>query len=256
MGKIKDIVCFEVLDSRGIPTIRCLMKSASGYVVHATSPSGASCGTHEAVELRDNDSSRYFGKGVRGVIDKSRRLLIPHLLGFRLDEQALFDQKLIDLDATPNKSKFGANSLLAISLAYAKLSCSENNQHLFQSLSNNDVIQLPVPLVNVINGGVHSNNALQIQEIMLVPFGFDSFSDSIRCASELFTLLKRRSSDLGYATSVGDEGGLAPSIQTVDEALDLLSSVIDDSNYKLSEHVSFALDCALFILEKRFAIGS
>ncbi|HJN38272.1 MAG TPA: phosphopyruvate hydratase [Gammaproteobacteria bacterium] len=245
MNKIKNIVCVEVLDSRGRPTIRCIMYSMQGHVAQATSPSGASCGSYEALELRDSHSDRYLGLGVAEVISALDKELIPHLLGFELGEQSLFDQQLIEIDGTTNKSRLGANSLLAISLAYAKLSSLVDQNDFYKSLlKDSDDVKLPIPFVNVINGGAHANNKLEIQEVMIVPFGFDSFADSIRCASELFALLKQHLSSQGVATTVGDEGGIAPNISSVDEALDLLTKVIEGSRYKLGEHVCFALDCA------------
>lgn len=243
MFSIKSVFAREVLDSRGNPTVELELVSSHGHKAWAQVPSGASTGSFEAHELRDGDKARFHGKGVLRACQNINKNIKNNILGFKLCDQKSFDQLLLDLDGTPNKTNLGANAILACSLAYARLSALVNNQKLYQYLSPTKP-KLPVPMFNLINGGKHGGENIDIQEFMIVPHGISSFKEQYRAASEVFHTLKGILHDMGYSTAVGDEGGFAPALESNLQALDLLSEAISKSGYKLGEEISFALDVA------------
>ncbi len=242
--KIKSIKAREIIDSRGNPTVEVDLATAN-HSVRAAVPSGASTGAFEAHELRDKDPKRYMGKGVLKAVDHVNTLLAPKLIDSAHNSQADFDQKLLDLDGSENKSKLGANALLGLSLAYAKAFAAENNMPLYKSLNPNATnFKLPVPLMNVINGGEHANNSLDVQEFMIVPTCGGSFKESLRAGCEVFHNLKKIIDAKGMSVSVGDEGGFAPNLATNKEALTLIMSAIEKAGYKAGEDIKIALDVA------------
>ena len=243
MFSIKSVYAREVLDSRGNPTVELELFSSHGHKAWVQVPSGASTGSLEAHELRDEDPSRYHGKGVLRACQNINKNIKNHILGFPLCQQNEFDKLLLSLDGTPNKTNLGANAILACSLGYARLSAQVNNQKLYQYLSLNNS-KLPIPMFNLINGGKHGGGNLDIQEFMIVPHGIESFKEQYRAASEVFHTLKKILKDLNFSTAVGDEGGFAPALESNYQALDLLSEAISKSGYKLGEDISFALDVA------------
>ena len=244
MSKISSIKLLTVIDSRGHPTLRCLMQSSSGTKVKATAPSGASCGTYEACERRDEDAQVFFGKGVYGVIRNAEEYLLDLLIGFPIGQQEKFDQFLIEKDGTPNKTKFGANVILALSMAYTQLSAKEVNQELYEYVGDGEYT-LPVPLVNVLNGGVHADNSIDIQEFMLVPHGFDTFSNAIRSVCEVFNQLKKNLKAKGFSSNVGDEGGFAPDLEGSEHVLEEIKNAVVKAGYQPGKDISFAKDISL-----------
>jgi len=241
---IMDLRAREVLDSRGNPTIevKCLLED--GTVGSAMVPSGASTGTHEAVELRDGDKNRYMGKGVLKAVKAVSEEISPALIGMEASDQAGIDSALIDLDGTPNKGRLGANAILGVSMAVARAASSSFGLPLYVYLGGRIASTLPVPMMNVINGGKHADNPLDVQEFMIVPAGFERFSDAIRCGVEVFHSLKRSLAKKGFSTNVGDEGGFAPDLRTTQEALEILMEAIERAGYSPGEHVYLALDVA------------
>ncbi|MBA3818925.1 MAG: phosphopyruvate hydratase, partial [Deltaproteobacteria bacterium] len=234
----------EVLDSRGNPTVEAEVGLDSGALGRAIVPSGASTGEHEALELRDGDAARFLGKGVQKAVDNIRDVIAPTLIGMDATDQAALDAALIALDGTPTKSHLGANAILAVSMAAARAAALGHELPLYRYLGGVGAVTLPVPLMNVINGGSHADNNLDIQEFMIVPSGFDRFEDSLRAGVEVFHHLKKLLSSRGKATNVGDEGGFAPSLESGDEALTLLLEAIEKAGYKPGEQISLALDVA------------
>jgi len=244
MSSIVDIVGREILDSRGNPTVEADVLLESGVSGRAAVPSGASTGTREAVELRDGDKERYGGKGVLNAIAHINTEICEAIVGLDAIEQAFIDQTLIDLDATENKSRLGANALLAVSLAVAKAAAEESGLPLYRYLGGAAGMQLPVPMMNVINGGAHANNSLDIQEFMIVPVVDESFSEALRCGAEIFQTLRKLIDAKGMPTTVGDEGGFAPSLPNNEAALQFIMEAIEKAGYAAGSEVVIALDCA------------
>ena len=244
MSSIVDIVGREILDSRGNPTVEADVLLESGVIGRAAVPSGASTGTREAVELRDGDDDRYGGKGVLNAIAHINTEICEAIIGLDAIEQSFIDQTLIDLDATDNKSRLGANAILAVSLAVAKAAGEDSGLPLYRYLGGAAGMQLPVPMMNVINGGAHANNNLDIQEFMIVPVGVESFSEAVRCGAEIFQTLRKLIDATGMPTTVGDEGGFAPNLPNNEAALQLIMEAIDKAGYTPGSQVAIALDCA------------
>jgi enolase len=234
----------EVLDSRGNPTVEAEVGLDGGALGRAIVPSGASTGEHEALELRDGDAARYLGKGVQKAVDHVRDIIAPTLIGMDATDQSAIDAALLALDGTPTKSHLGANAILAVSMACARAAALGHDLPLYRYLGGVGAVTLPVPLMNVINGGSHADNNLDIQEFMIVPAGFDRFEDALRAGVETFHHLKKLLSSRGKATNVGDEGGFAPSLDNGDEALALLMEAIAKAGYKAGEQMFLALDVA------------
>ncbi len=244
MSEIVWVNAREILDSRGNPTVEAEIGLEDGSFARAIVPSGASTGEHEALELRDGDANRYLGKGVLQAIANISDVIAPTLVGMDASDQAELDAALIELDGTPTKSKLGANAILAVSMAAARASASSHNLPLFRYLGGVGAVTLPVPLMNIINGGAHADNNLDIQEFMIVPAGFDRFAEALRAGVEIFHNLKKILSSRGKATNVGDEGGFAPSLDSADEAMTLILEAIDKAGYKAGEQIFLALDVA------------
>jgi len=244
MSKIKKIFGRQILDSRGNPTVEVEIILNNGIKSRASVPSGASTGEHEAIEKRDGDASKYLGKGVSKVIKNINFEINNNLKGFLPFDQEKVDRKLIELDGTENKSRLGANALLGVSLAVARVSAKARSKSLFKYLSNKNSFVLPTPLMNFINGGAHANNSLDFQEIMIMPVGAESFSEALRWGAEIFHHLKKILSDNSYSTSVGDEGGFSPQIKSVDEAIELLCNAVKNSGRNLDNDIKFAIDAA------------
>ena len=244
MSDIRNLHAREILDSRGNPTIEVEVWLESGAFGRAMVPSGASTGKREAVELRDGDSSRYLGKGVRRAVQNVIEVIGPEVEGMEASEQAAVDRALLELDGTPNKSALGANALLGVSLAVARAAADDAGLPLYQYLGGPGARVLPVPFMNVLNGGAHADNGLDVQEFMLVPAGAGSFTEALRTGAEIFHTLKKLLKDKGLSTGVGDEGGFAPSLGGTVEALDLVLRAIERAGYRPGEDVLLALDVA------------
>ncbi|MBX9963812.1 MAG: phosphopyruvate hydratase [Burkholderiales bacterium] len=244
MSSIVDVVAREILDSRGNPTVEADVLLESGVSGRAAVPSGASTGTREAIELRDGDKGRYGGKGVLKAVENVNTEICEAIIGLDASEQAFIDETLIGLDGTDNKSRLGANAMLAVSLAVAKAAAEESGLPLYRYLGGSGRMQLPVPMMNVINGGAHANNSLDLQEFMIIPVGLGSFRDALRCGAEIFQTLKKLIDGRGMPTTVGDEGGFAPSLKRNEEALQLIMEAIDAAGYKAGDQVVIGLDCA------------
>ncbi|WP_439577350.1 phosphopyruvate hydratase [Elioraea sp.] len=241
---IADIVAREILDSRGNPTVEVDVVLDNGAMGRAAVPSGASTGAHEAIELRDGDTARFGGKGVRRAIDAVEGEIFDALSGLDATEQVKIDELMIDLDGTPNKSRLGANAILGVSLAVAKAAAMALGMPLYRYVGGTMARTLPVPQMNVINGGAHADNPIDIQEFMILPVGAGTMADAVRIGSEVFAMLKKELSAAGHATNVGDEGGFAPNLKSADEALGFLARAIEKAGYRAGEDVVFALDCA------------
>ena len=244
MFNINQIKAREILDSRGNPTLEVDVTLENGTVGRAAVPSGASTGAHEAVELRDNDKARFKGKGVSKAVENVNKDLATALIGLNAKDQKSIDQKMIDLDGTENKSRLGANAILGISLAIAKAAATCSNQSLFRYIGGERARVLPVPMMNIINGGEHADNPIDIQEFMIMPIGAKNIKEAIRMGSEVFHTLKAELSSSGLSTSVGDEGGFAPNISSTRDALDFILKSIENAGYKAGEDIYLALDCA------------
>ena len=244
MSAIVDIVGREVLDSRGNPTVECDVLLESGVMGRAAVPSGASTGSREAIELRDGDKSRYLGKGVLKAVEHINTEISEAVLGLDASEQAFLDRTLIDLDGTDNKGRLGANAMLAVSMAVARAAAEEAGLPLYRYLGGLNGMQLPVPMMNVINGGAHANNSLDLQEFMIVPVGAPSFREALRWGAEVFHALKTILHDKGISTAVGDEGGFAPSVESHEAAIKLILQAIEAAGYTPGEQIALALDCA------------
>ena len=244
MSSIVDIVAREILDSRGNPTVEADVLLESGISGRAAVPSGASTGSREAVELRDGDLSRYGGKGVLKAIEHINTEICEAIVGLDAIEQAFIDQTLIELDGTENKSRLGANALLSVSLAVAKAAADESGLPLYRYLGGAGRMQLPVPMMNVINGGAHANNSLDMQEFMIIPVGAESFREALRCGAEIFQTLRKLIDSKGMPTTVGDEGGFAPSLPNNEAALQFILEAIEAAGYTPGSQVAIGLDCA------------
>jgi enolase len=244
MSTIEEVTAREILDSRGTPTVEVEVVLESGVVARAAVPSGASTGAHEAVELRDGDPKRYFGKGVLKACRNVVETIAPAVRGLPAEEQVTVDRVLIELDGTPNKSQLGANAILGVSMAVARAAAMEAGLPLYRYLGGPLARTLPVPLMNVLNGGAHAANSVDFQEFMIVPVGADRFSDALRMGSEVFHSLKRVLSSRGLLSGVGDEGGFAPNLARDEEALQLLVEAIEAAGYQPGRDVALAIDCA------------
>lgn len=245
MPFITTIHARQILDSRGNPTIEVDVITDTGAMGRAAVPSGASTGIHEAVELRDGDKNSYMGKGVQRAIENVNGPIAEELMGFPVEDQAGVDYTMIELDGTPNKANLGANAILAVSLAVAKAAAEEKNQSLFNYVGGVNARQLPVPMMNILNGGEHADNAIDFQEFMVMPFGAASFSEGLRMGTEIFHHLKAVLKSKGYSTNVGDEGGFAPNIQSNEEAIETVLEAIEKAGYKPGEDVWIAMDAAI-----------
>jgi enolase len=244
MSAIVDIVGREILDSRGNPTVECDVLLESGTMGRAAVPSGASTGSREAIELRDGDASRYLGKGVLRAVEHINAEISEAVLGLDASEQAFLDRTLINLDGSDNKSRLGANATLAVSMAVARAAAEESGLPLYRYFGGMGSMQLPVPMMNVINGGAHANNNLDLQELMIVPVGAPSFREAVRYGAEVFHALKKIIDERGMSTAVGDEGGFAPSVASHEAAIQLILEAIDKAGYTAGEQIAIALDCA------------
>jgi enolase len=244
MSKIASVDALEILDSRGNPTVQVIVRLESGAVGVSKVPSGASTGKNEAVELRDGDPERYFGKGVRNAVKNVTQVIQPAILGFESEDQAGLDERLIALDGTSNKARLGANAILGVSVAFAKASASNKGEPLYRYLSDRGSYILPVPMFNVLNGGKHADNNVDFQEFMIAPVGAPSFGEGLRAASETFHSLKKILHQKGYGTSVGDEGGFAPRLRSNEEPMELLVSAIRQAGYKPGLDIAINLDPA------------
>ncbi len=244
MSAIVDVIAREVLDSRGNPTVEADVVLESGATGRAAVPSGASTGSREAIELRDGDIRRYLGKGVLKAVEYVNTEIAEALLGLDGEEQTRIDHILCELDGTENKSRLGANAMLAVSCAVAKASAEDAGLPLYRYFGGAGPMSLPVPLMNVINGGAHANNSVDLQEFMIVPVGAPSFKEALRWGAEVFHTLKKIIGNKGWPTQVGDEGGFAPDLKSNEEALTLLMQAIETAGYKPGEQIALALDCA------------
>ena len=244
MSAIVDIIGREILDSRGNPTVECDVLLESGVMGRAAVPSGASTGSREAIELRDGDQERYLGKGVLKAVENINTKIAETVLGLDATEQAFLDRTLNDLDGTHNKAGLGANATLAVSMAVARAAAEEAGLPLYRYFGGSGAMQLPVPMMNIVNGGAHANNSLDIQEFMIMPVGAESFREALRCGAEIFHALKKIIHDKGMSIAVGDEGGFAPNFKSNQEGLQTILSAIDKAGYKAGDDVLLALDCA------------
>lgn len=244
MSEIISVLGREILDSRGNPTIEVEVKTAAGNMGRAAVPSGASTGAHEAYELRDGDKKRYLGKGVFKAVDHVREKIAPEIVGLNVYEQVYIDKILRDVDGTENKSNLGANAILGVSLACAHAAAKDAGLPLYRYVGGSQACRLPVPLMNVLNGGAHANNGLDIQEFMIVPTVNNSFAESLRAGAEIFHTLKKILNKKGLSTAVGDEGGFAPTLKSNEEALELLMQAILEAGYEAGQNVFLALDVA------------
>jgi enolase len=258
MSSIVDIVAREILDSRGNPTVEADVLLESGAMGRAAVPSGASTGSREAIELRDGDAKRYGGKGVLKAVEAVNTEISEAIVGLDASEQAFIDKTLADLDGTENKARLGANATLAVSMAAAKAAAEESGLPLYRYFGGSGPMQTPVPLMNVINGGAHANNNLDMQEFMIVPVGAKTFREALRCGSEVFGSLRQIINSRGMSTSVGDEGGFAPNLPTHAAAIELVLEAIDKAGYTAGQDVLLALDCAAteFYKEGRYVLAS
>ena len=244
MSAIVDIVGREILDSRGNPTVECDVLLESGTMGRAAVPSGASTGSREAIELRDGDKSRYLGKGVLKAVEHINTEISEAVLGLDASEQAFLDKTLIDLDGTDNKSRLGANAMLAVSMAVARAAAEESGLPLYRYFGGMNGCQLPVPMMNVINGGAHANNNLDLQELMIIPVGAPSFREAVRYGAEVFHALKKIIHDKGMSIAVGDEGGFAPNVPSHEAAIQMILDAIAAAGYTAGEQIAIGLDCA------------
>ena len=244
MSAIKSVSAREVLDSRGNPTVEADVLLEDGTLGRAIVPSGASTGAHEAVELRDNDKSRFLGKGVQTAVANVRGEIAKAVVGMNCNDQAGIDGKMIALDGTDNKGRLGANAILGVSLAAARAAAVSNGVPVYRQVGGEGAVTLPVPMMNIVNGGEHADNPIDIQEFMIMPVSASTCADGIRMGSEVFHTLKKGLSEAGHNTNVGDEGGFAPNIGSASEALEFIMTSIERAGYKPGEDVYLALDCA------------
>jgi enolase len=244
MTQIKMITAVEILDSRGNPTVEAQITLANGKSARAAVPSGASTGSREALELRDHDAKRYQGKGVQKAVTAIKEVIAPALIGMDIGDQKKIDDTMLELDGTPNKAKLGANTILAVSLAAARAAAVAQDKPLYEYLGGKGPYTLPVPMMNIINGGVHADNNLDIQEFMILPIGANSFADAVRYGVEVFHQLKKVLHDRGLNTNVGDEGGFAPSLPSHEAALDIIMTAIEKAGYRPGQDIYLGLDSA------------
>ena len=244
MSAIVDIVGREILDSRGNPTVECDVLLESGTMGRAAVPSGASTGSREAIELRDGDKSRYLGKGVLKAVEYINTEIAEAVMGLDASEQAFLDKTLIDLDGTENKSRLGANAMLAVSMAVARAAAEESGLPLYRYFGGMSANMMPVPMMNVVNGGAHANNNLDLQELMIIPVGAPSFREAVRYGAEVFHALKQILHDKGMSVAVGDEGGFAPNVASHEAAILLILEAIDKAGFVAGEQIALGLDCA------------
>src|SRR4029078_539510 len=244
MTAIVDIIGREILDSRGNPTVEVDVVLEDGSIGRAAVPSGASTGAHEAVELRDGDKKRYLGKGVQKAVEAVNGEIFDALSARPVEEQVQIDQVMIDLDGTPNKSRLGANAILGVSLACAKAAAESFDMPLYRYVGGTSARTLPVPMMNIINGGVHADNPIDFQEFMIMPVGATSFAEALRCGAEIFHTLKAGLKKAGHNTNVGDEGGFAPNLPSAHAGLDFVMSAIRKAGYKAGGDLMLGLDCA------------
>lgn len=244
MSTIVDIIGREIIDSRGNPTVECDVLLESGVMGRAAVPSGASTGSREAIELRDGDAKRYGGKGVLKAVENINTEISEAVLGLDATEQAYVDRTLIELDGTDNKANLGANAMLAVSMAVARAAAEESGLPLYRYLGGSGQMSLPVPMMNVINGGAHANNNLDLQEFMIIPVGAPTFREALRYGAETFHALKKLINDAGMPTAVGDEGGFAPSVDSHEAALQLIMKAIEKAGYRPGDDIMIGLDCA------------
>lgn len=254
MSTIAEITARQILDSRGNPTVEVEVLTENGYMGRAAVPSGASTGVHEAVELRDGDKSQYLGKGVLKAVSHVNDIIGPELEGFYIFDQNLIDKVLIDLDGTENKSSLGANSILAVSMAVAKAAAEESGQPLYRYIGGVNANTLPIPMMNILNGGSHADNSIDFQEFMIMPVNASSFGESLRMGVEVFHHLKNVLKKKGYSTNVGDEGGFAPNIASNEEAIETVLTAIEAAGYRPGEDIYIAMDAAtseMYDMEKK-----
>ena len=244
MTAIVDLIGREIIDSRGNPTVECDVLLESGVMGRAAVPSGASTGSREAIELRDGDRGRYLGKGVLKAVEHINTEISEALMGLDASEQAFIDKMLIELDGTENKSRLGANAMLAVSMAVAKAASEQSGLPLYRYLGGSAPMSLPVPMMNVINGGAHANNNLDLQEFMIIPVGAPSFREALRYGAEIFHSLKKIIHDQGMSVAVGDEGGFAPNVQNHEAAIQMILKAIEQAGYEPGRQVALGLDCA------------
>jgi len=244
MSYIIEVRARQILDSRGNPTVEVDVLTDEGALGRAAAPSGASTGIHEAVELRDNDKKKYLGKGVLKAVKNVNDLIAKSITGFDITAQAEIDQIMIDLDGTPNKSKLGANAILAVSMAVAKAAAEEANLPLYRYIGGTNARTVPMPMMNILNGGAHADNKIDFQEFMIMPVGAPSFSEGLRWGVEIFHQLKSTLKKKGYSTNVGDEGGFAPNIQSNEEAIETVLESIQAAGYKTGSQIAIAMDAA------------
>src|SRR5579871_3537485 len=242
--EITKVIGREILDSRGNPTVEADVHLADGTVGRAAVPSGASTGEHEAVELRDGDAKRYLGKGTRKAVQNINKKIAPAVTGMEAEEQSAIDHKMIELDGTPNKGKLGANAILAVSMAAARAAAQSEQTPLYRYLGGIGANLLPVPQMNILNGGAHADNSVDPQEFMIVPYGASKFAEALRMGAEVFHTLKGVLKKRGYSTSVGDEGGFAPNLKSNEEALEVVLEAITKAGYKPGTQIGIALDPA------------
>ncbi|MGG7662501.1 phosphopyruvate hydratase [Dyadobacter sp. BHUBP1] len=245
MSTIQSVHARQILDSRGNPTIEVDIRTENGYLGRAAVPSGASTGKHEAVELRDDDKSVYVGKGVLKAVENVNDIIFPELIGCSVFEQNLIDKIMLELDGTPNKAKLGANAILGVSLAAAKAAAQEANLPLYRYVGGTNANTLPVPMMNILNGGSHADNSIDFQEFMIMPAKADTFSQALRMGVEVFHTLKTVLKSKGYSTNVGDEGGFAPNIKSNEEAIEVVLQAIEKAGYKPGEEIFIAMDAAV-----------
>src|SRR5688572_18082143 len=244
MTAILDVHARQILDSRGNPTVEVEVMLEDGSSGRAAVPSGASTGAHEAVEKRDGDKARWLGKGVSQAVDSVRGEIFEAIAGLEAEDQAEIDALLIDLDGTENKSRLGANAILGVSLAVAKAAADARGLPLYRYVGGVAAHLLPVPMMNIINGGEHADNPIDFQEFMVMPVGADSLAEAVRCGAEIFHTLKAALKKAGHNTNVGDEGGFAPNLPTAETALDFIVTAVEQAGYRMGEDVALALDCA------------
>lgn len=244
MSSIIDIVAREILDSRGNPTVECDVYLESGTMARAAVPSGASTGIREAIELRDGDKKRYGGKGVLKAVENVNGEIADAILGSEVSDQAFIDRTMIELDGTENKGRLGANAILAVSMAVARAAAEESGLPLFRYFGGMGAVQMPVPMMNVINGGAHANNNLDLQEFMIIPVGAPSFKEALRYGAETFHTLKKIINSRGMSTAVGDEGGFAPKCESHEEAIELILEAVKQAGFEPGKDIMIGLDCA------------
>ncbi len=258
MSAIVDVIAREILDSRGNPTVEADVLLETGVLGRAAVPSGASTGSREAIELRDGDKARYLGKGVLKAVENVNTEIAEAVLGLDVEEQHLIDQTLIDLDGTDNKARLGANAILAVSMACARAAAEDAGLPLYRYLGGAGPMHLPVPMMNIVNGGAHANNSVDIQEFMIIPAGLPSFREALRCGAEVFHTLKKILDKAGHPTTVGDEGGFAPNFKSNEEAIKFIMEAISGAGYTPGSDVLIGLDCAAseFYKDGRYVLES